>query len=76
MTDIELFAGLTITIPCLFIGGKKDWGTYQEPGAIETMAEICTQFKGAELLEGAGHWVQQEQPERVVELVLGFLWDD
>jgi pimeloyl-ACP methyl ester carboxylesterase len=25
------------------------------------------------LLEGAGHWVQQEQPERVSELLIGFL---
>jgi pimeloyl-ACP methyl ester carboxylesterase len=28
---------------------------------------------GCHLVEGAGHWVQQEQPERVGELLLGFL---
>jgi pimeloyl-ACP methyl ester carboxylesterase len=26
---------------------------------------------GCHLIDGAGHWVQQEQPERVSELLLG-----
>jgi pimeloyl-ACP methyl ester carboxylesterase len=73
MKDVELFAGRKIDIPSMFISGKKDWGTYQEPGAIEKMGEVCTKFKGAELLDGAGHWVQQEQPEKVIELVSKFL---
>ena len=75
MKDVELFAGRKIDIPCMFISGKKDWGTYQEPGAVEKMREVCTQFKDAQLLDGAGHWVQQEQPEKVVELVAKFLRD-
>jgi pimeloyl-ACP methyl ester carboxylesterase len=33
----------------------------------------CTRMLGAHLLDGAGHWVQQEQPERVSELLLEFL---
>jgi len=33
----------------------------------------CTQFRGCHLLEGAGHWVQQEQPEQVARLLLEFL---
>jgi pimeloyl-ACP methyl ester carboxylesterase len=28
---------------------------------------------GCHLLEGAGHWVQQEQPEQVGKLLLEFL---
>jgi pimeloyl-ACP methyl ester carboxylesterase len=75
MRDVELFAGRKIDIPSMFISGKKDWGTYQEPGAIENIAEVCTQFKGVKLLDGAGHWVQQEQPEKVIELVSQFLRD-
>jgi pimeloyl-ACP methyl ester carboxylesterase len=27
---------------------------------------------GCHLMDGAGHWVQQEQPERVSELLLRF----
>jgi pimeloyl-ACP methyl ester carboxylesterase len=33
----------------------------------------CTRMVGCHLLEGAGHWVQQEQPARVIELLLDFL---
>ena len=33
----------------------------------------CTRFVGCHLLEGAGHWVQQEQAARVSELLLDFL---
>lgn len=75
MKDVELFAGRKIDIPSMFISGKKDWGTYQEPGAIEKMSDVCTKFKGAKLLDGAGHWVQQEQPEKVIELVAQLLRD-
>jgi pimeloyl-ACP methyl ester carboxylesterase len=75
MKDVELFAGKKIDVPALFISGKQDWGTYQEPGVVENMAEVCSQFKGAVLVDGAGHWVQQEQPEKTVGLVLKFLRD-
>jgi pimeloyl-ACP methyl ester carboxylesterase len=35
----------------------------------------CTRLLGVHRLEGAGHWVQQEQPEKVSELLLAFLRD-
>jgi len=73
--DLELFAGRKIDVPSLFISGKKDWGTYQEPGAVENMVNgtSCSNLKGVELVDGAGHWVQQEQPEKVIELLSKFL---
>lgn len=75
MKDIELFAGKKIEVPALFISGKQDWGTYQEPGAVENLGEVCSQFKGTTMVDSAGHWVQQEQPEKVIELVSIFLHD-
>lgn len=33
----------------------------------------CTQMRGVHLLDGAGHWVQQEQPEAVIRLLVQFL---
>ena len=33
----------------------------------------CSDFRGAHLVDGAGHWVQQEQPERTAELLIDFL---
>jgi pimeloyl-ACP methyl ester carboxylesterase len=55
------------------VGGRQDWGMYQQPGALEKMASACAAFHGVVFVDGAGHWVQQEQPEEVVRLVLEFL---
>jgi pimeloyl-ACP methyl ester carboxylesterase len=33
----------------------------------------CPRMLGCHLVEGAGHWVQQEQPEQVSRLLLEFL---
>jgi pimeloyl-ACP methyl ester carboxylesterase len=71
--DMDMFAGKKIDCPATFISGVKDWGNYQEPGAIEDFPKSCTQFKGVKFIEGAGHWPQQEQPEKVVEAILAFL---
>jgi pimeloyl-ACP methyl ester carboxylesterase len=72
---LEVYAGRKIDVPSLYISGKQDWGIYQDPGAVENMQNgiSCSKFKGVELVDGAGHWVQQEQPEKVVELVSKFL---
>jgi pimeloyl-ACP methyl ester carboxylesterase len=70
----HLFAGRTIDTPACFIAGKSDWGIYQKPGDIEAMqSKACTRFAGLHLIDGAGHWVQQEQPEAVSRLLLDFL---
>jgi pimeloyl-ACP methyl ester carboxylesterase len=69
-----IFAGRAIDVPACYISGKSDWGTYQRPGQLEAMrATACTQFRGVHLVDGAGHWVQQEQPEAVVALLRDFL---
>jgi pimeloyl-ACP methyl ester carboxylesterase len=71
--DLATFTGRTIDVPCRFIAGKSDWGMYQMPGHFESMQmQACSQFNGAYLVEGAGHWVQQEQPEKVISLLLEF----
>jgi pimeloyl-ACP methyl ester carboxylesterase len=67
-------AGKKIGIPSMYIAGASDWGVHQKPGEFERMqSEVCTDFRGAHLVEGAGHWVQQEQPEKTAALLLGFL---
>src|SRR6185295_15920011 len=72
--DLQLFAGRTIDQPSMFIAGKSDWGAYQNPGALERMQKTaCTRMTGVHFVEGAGHWVQQEQPDRVSALILDFL---
>lgn len=72
--DLGVFAGRTIDVPSCFISGKSDWGTYQVPGVFEAMQEtVCTRMVGCHLVEGAGHWVQQEQAEAVAGLLLDFM---
>ncbi|KAI1328190.1 Alpha/Beta hydrolase protein [Xylariaceae sp. FL0255] len=74
--DMLLYAGSVMRVPCTFISGKQDWGNYQQPGAFEgyedsrSVQKGC--FRGATLIDGAGHWVQQEQPEAVVRALLRF----
>jgi pimeloyl-ACP methyl ester carboxylesterase len=73
-SELQLFSGRTIDVPSMFIAGKSDWGTYQRPGNFERMQKsACTRMLGCHLLDGAGHWVQQEQPEQVSELMLRLL---
>ena len=72
-SELEAFAGRSIDVPSCFISGKQDWGTYQRPGVYETMQKsACTRMLGCHLVEGAGHWVQQEQPAHVTHLLLDF----
>jgi pimeloyl-ACP methyl ester carboxylesterase len=72
--ELSLFAGKAIEVPACFLGGKSDWGVYQVPGAFEAMqSRACKQLFGAFLIDGAGHWVQQEQPDAVVTKLGEFL---
>ena len=71
---MEVFSGRTIDVPSCFISGTSDWGVYQNPGAFERMQQVaCSNMLDCQLVEGAGHWVQQEQPEAVTKILLTFL---
>jgi pimeloyl-ACP methyl ester carboxylesterase len=72
--ELLTFSGRTIDVPSCFISGKSDWGVYQTPGAVDRMrTTACTKMIGFHLVEGAGHWVQQEQHDEVAKLLLEFL---
>jgi pimeloyl-ACP methyl ester carboxylesterase len=74
LPELQLFAGRSIDVPSMFIAGASDWGIYQSPGAFERMQKTaCADMRGCHLIEGAGHWVQQEQPEAVSRVLLDFL---
>jgi pimeloyl-ACP methyl ester carboxylesterase len=74
LAELLTFSGRTIDVPSMYIAGKSDWGVYQTPGAVDKMrTSACTRMVGFHLLDGAGHWVQQEQAEQVSKLLAGFL---
>jgi pimeloyl-ACP methyl ester carboxylesterase len=76
LADLRTFSGRTIDVPSMYVAGRSDWGVYQTPGAVDRMrTTACTRMVGFHLLEGAGHWVQQEQPEQVSTLLTQFLRD-
>jgi pimeloyl-ACP methyl ester carboxylesterase len=73
-SELETFSGRRIDVPSCFIAGQQDWGTYQRPGVFEAMqSTACSRMLGVHLIDGAGHWVQQERPEEVSRILLTFL---
>jgi len=76
IAEMQTFSGRAIDVPSQYIAGKSDWGVYQTPGAVDKMRNsACTHMAGFHLVDGAGHWVQQEQPEVVSQLLVQFLRD-
>ena len=72
--DLRTFAGRRIEVPSAFIAGAQDWGVHQKPGEFEAMqSKGLADLRGVHLLDGAGHWVQQEQADKVLGLLIEFL---
>jgi pimeloyl-ACP methyl ester carboxylesterase len=65
---------LPIAQPSFFIGGTRDLVLKMYPGdAVGQMKQNLPNLQGAHLLEGCGHWTQQERPAEVSRLLLGWL---
>lgn len=74
VAEQQLFAGRAIDLPAMFLAGAQDWGIHQSPGALGRMrGRPFTNMGPPVLVEGAGHWVQQEQPQAVTAALLAFL---
>ena len=72
--ELQVWSGRTIDVPSTFIAGSSDWGIHQRPGHLELMQhQACTRMAGVHLVDGAGHWVQQERPADVARLLLDHL---
>jgi pimeloyl-ACP methyl ester carboxylesterase len=66
--------GATIRQPALFIAGTRDpvLAGKRGIGAVEHMKTIVPNVKTL-MIEGAGHWIQQERPQQVNAALLEFL---
>ena len=60
-----------VTVPTMIIWGEAD--AYMDPVLLERSAATVTGPLRIERLPGVSHWVQQEVPARVNELLLDFL---
>jgi len=68
-------SNLRIAQPSCFIAGSRDGVRNFIPGVdmFETAGEYCADFRGATIVDGVGHWVQQEAPDEVNRALLAFL---
>jgi len=60
-------------MPVWFIGGSRDGVIAYRPGYVEAMAARLPDLRGTTLIEGAGHWTQQEAPEAFNRALLAAL---
>jgi pimeloyl-ACP methyl ester carboxylesterase len=66
--------GKPIEVPTLFLAGSNEpIISIVGPSVLDTMRESVTDLRGVHLVDGAGHWLQQEQAYAVNELLLDFL---
>ncbi len=71
--DLAPWAGCPLTQPTLFVGGALDATTTWLADAIAAFPTTMPRLAGSHVLEGTGHWVQQERPEEVNALLTGWL---
>lgn len=64
-------AGAHITAPALFIGGTAD--PIKDTMTPERATEVVTGPYRQEMIEGAGHWIQQDSATEVNRILLEFL---
>jgi len=67
--------GAAVRQPALFVAGTKDPVILSPFGrqALEAMPARVPGLTKSVLIEGAGHWIQQERPEEVTRALLTFL---
>jgi pimeloyl-ACP methyl ester carboxylesterase len=66
-------SGAKIRQPSLFIGGEFDAVITMYRQAFDSLEETMPGLRKKVLLSGAGHWIQQERPTEVNDLVIRFL---
>ncbi len=67
------FLGSTINQPSFYMGGSTDLIAGNTPEAISSMQQALGDLRHCEIIEGAGHWLQQERPLEVNKALLNFI---
>ena len=71
--DLADHNGAPITQPSLFVGGALDASTAWMTDAIRTYPSTLPGLVSSHLLEGCGHWIQQERPEEINRFLTDWL---
>ncbi len=73
--ELRDLRGATVEQPACFIGGERDAVRHFVPGGdlyVEP-GRTCADLRVSKLIEGAGHWVQQEAPAETNAALTEFL---
>ena len=72
---LTALSGARISRPACFIAGRRDGVLKFVPNVdlVEHMKRWTDDLRTCEIIEGAGHWIQQERPQEVTRLLLAFL---
>ncbi len=62
-----------LTMPTAFIGGVQDPVLVMDSTGLDRMTSSLPNYFGATMIEGAGHWTQQEKPTEFNDALMGFL---
>ncbi|MFD4603344.1 alpha/beta fold hydrolase [Streptomyces sp. NPDC058464] len=71
--DLAAYDGAPITQPSLFVGGGLDASTTWLADAIEAYPVTLPGLVSSHILDGCGHWIQQERPDEVNRLLVDWL---
>ncbi|MGH9172490.1 MAG: alpha/beta fold hydrolase [Acidimicrobiales bacterium] len=71
--DLAAYRGQPLGVPTLFLGGDHDGPTLWGAEAIKRFPRTLPYLHGSHILPECGHWLQQEKPDEVNELLLEFL---
>jgi len=67
------FVGRTIEQPSFYMGGSHDLIAGNTPDMLGAMRATLPDLRHFQMIEGAGHWLQQEHPTEVNEALSSFL---
>lgn len=71
--DLAAHEGAPITQPSLFLGGALDASTTWLSDAIQAFPDTLPGLSASHVLDGCGHWLQQERPEETNRLLTEWL---
>ncbi|WP_169951071.1 alpha/beta fold hydrolase [Microbispora sp. H11081] len=71
--DLAGFDGAPITQPSLFVGGALDASTTWMADAVAAYPVTLPGLLSSHVLDGCGHWIQQERRDEVNEILTGWL---
>ncbi|MFE6685120.1 alpha/beta fold hydrolase [Streptomyces sp. NPDC057743] len=71
--ELADYDGAPITQPSLFVGGGSDASTTWLADAIEAFPTTMPGLVASHILDGCGHWIQQERPKELNQILLDWL---